>query len=171
MQFNLNIPDWLRIPLKILLPCAWFFSAIMIWSPDSLLKRLHLFVWRNNNGFWLGLVFVICTCLIGIYFLYYIISLLVKLFRWCTRNIKTAHALSKLNDSELDVLLLLYRSPNYTAKLDYNQPIISGLLERGYIYSSRMQITRMGYGDSLLISCTLQPDIWQCLSHIQKKNK
>lgn len=42
MEVKFNIPDWLKIPLNILLPAIWLFSGMLLLFPDSWLETLYL---------------------------------------------------------------------------------------------------------------------------------
>lgn len=169
MELKLNIPDWIKIPLKILIPAAFLLSTSLAFLPSNILSRLYLLDWRNEYGFYIGLTFLASTILIIIYILYYLIPIIYdKLFK----NWYTLKEIRKLNEAELSVIFGLYRSNGCTAKLDLNQPIIQGLLMRSYIYTGGTQmVTANLYTNSVPINCSLQPCVYQALIYGECKSK
>ena len=169
MEVKFNIRDWIKIPLKILIPGAFLLSASLVFLPSNILSRLYLLDWRNEYGFYIGLTFLASTTLIIIYILYYFIAIISDKF---FKNWYTLRKIQELNDAELSVIFGLIHSDGYTAKLDLNQPIIKGLLVRSYIYAGRSQlVTANPYTNSLPINCTLQPYVYQALTYGERKLK
>ena len=169
MEVKFNIPDWIKIPLKILIPGAFFLSASLAFLPSNILSRLYLLDWRNEYGFYIGLTFLASTTLIIIYALYYFKSVISDKF---FKKRYTLRKIQELNEAELSVIFGLYHSDGYTAKLDLNQPIIKGLLMRSYIYAGGSQlVTANPYTNSLPINCTLQPYVYQALTYGERKLK
>ena len=172
MDVKLNIPDWLKIPINVLLPALWLFSGILLWLPSGILEKIHLKNWCDENGFSIGLAFIITTCLLLVYFLFYLKELLVTVYYKATNKRKTMKKISEMSDIEQGIIFTLYNSPGYTSVLDYNQPIIQGLLSRNYIYAGSMQQVTMSYFDNAMpIRFTLQPFVYQTLDYYRPKIK
>ena len=49
MEVKLNIPDWLKIPLNVLLPAIWLISGMLLLFPDKWLTTLYLLEWKIEN--------------------------------------------------------------------------------------------------------------------------
>ena len=71
MEWLSKLVNVLKIPLKILLPAAWLFSGLMTLLPAEVLEKFSLLDWKNENGFVFGLLFLITSCLIAIYVIYF----------------------------------------------------------------------------------------------------
>lgn len=170
MEVKLNIPDWLKIPINVLLPAAWLISGTLLLLPDKLLEKFYLLEWCNVQGFTIGLTFIISSCLLAVYLFYY----LKKLFSVGTYNLtykrKTMNKIGKMNDVEKSILIQLYNSPGYTYQLDYNEPIVQGLLARHYIYmGGQQQVTLDAFTNSIPAKFTLQPFVYQTLDYYRPK--
>lgn len=170
MEVKLNIPDWLKIPLKIVIPTAFIASGCLVMLPKDILSLLYLLEWRDNYGFYIGLLFLISASLIVVYFLYYLKVGFCILWNKFFAKRQTIKRIMEMNVAEQTVIFGLYHSDSYTAKLDYNQPIVKGLLFRGYIYTgSDQMVTTDPYTNRVPINCTLQPSVYQALTYSERK--
>ena len=169
MELHLNIPEWLKIPIKILLPTVCLLCGFLVYAPDHMLIKLNVYEWKMEHGTVLGLCFLACTCLIIIYFLYFLLSGIYCLWMKLTSVYRTLWKIKNLNDMERAILLEIYRSANYTMKLNYSDPMISGLLKRGYIYSAETQVVTLGWNNSMNIPCTLQPNVSRAYDYVRDK--
>lgn len=78
--------------------------------------------------------------------------------------------ISEMNDAEKGIIVRLYNSPGYSGQLDYNQPIVQGLLARNYIYmGSTQQVTTYFDSNAIYANVTLQPFVYQTLDHYRPK--
>lgn len=170
MEFSLNIPDWLKIPINILLPAVWLVSGMLLFAPDSILIKLHLSEFCLQYGSIIGIVFVVSTALLMVYLCFYIKRIVAVLFEEATRNRRTMRRFSKLNDTEQAIIVNLYNSPGYTDELDLNQPIVQGLLSRKYIYTGEIQqVTTSVFSNALPVRVTLHPFVYQALDYYRPK--
>lgn len=170
MDIKLNIPDWLKIPLNILLPALWLFSGAVLLCPDAYLSKFYLLEWRNEHGFAFGLTFIISSCLLAVYALSYLFKRILAVGHKLTFKRNTIKKISKMNDTEHAIILKMYTSPGYTCQLDYNQPLTQGLLARNYIYmGSQQQVTLDVFTNSIPALFTLQPFVYQTLDHYKEK--
>ncbi|HIU63618.1 MAG TPA: superinfection exclusion B family protein [Candidatus Avacidaminococcus intestinavium] len=128
MEWFSKLISALKIPLQILLPALWLFSGVMTLLNEDVLIRLSLLEWKTQNGFVFGLIFAITSCLITVYFLYFIKEKLSNSIFKLTLKRKTIKRIFEMNDSELSIILMLYNFPGYSGTLDYNEPIIQGLI-------------------------------------------
>ena len=75
-----------------------------------------------------------------------------------------------MNDTERAIIFLLYNSQGYTYELDYNQPLIQGLLARNYIYmGGQQQVTLDIFSNCIPARFTLQPFVYQTLDYYRPK--
>lgn len=170
MEVKFNIPDWLKIPLNILLPAIWIFSGMLLLFPDSWLETLYLLKWRNEKGFAIGLTFVVVSCLLLMYFLFYLKKLISTIMYNLTYKRKTMRRIADMNDAERAIIFELYNSLGYTCELDYNQPLTQGLLARNYIYmGGQQQVTLDVFSNCIPARFTLQPFVYQTLDYYKPK--
>ena len=172
MNIKINIPDWLKIPLYILIPTVLIVSGILISLPPEYLIKLHLEEWCEAHGFGLGIAFVTSIALIGVYIFYYLIGVVKYLGYLATYKWLTLYRISKLSYAEQGILIHLFNSPGYTAQLDFNQPMVKGLLSRQLIYTGSTQlVTTNPYTNQVPILCALQPAVYQTLEYLDNKIK
>lgn len=172
MDVKIDIPEWLKIPLHILLPALWIFGCLVLFLPDTILEKINILSWRNENGFRIGVGFLIVTCLLIIYVVYFGITLIRSVFLNITRNRRTINKISRMNDMEQAIIFHMYNKPGYTMELDYNDPITKGLLARNYIYTGNNQIISMDvFTNALPIKATLQPFVYQAIDAMKPKMK
>lgn len=170
MQLNVDLPNWLQIPLKIFLPAVWLVSGALLLMPVEWRVKLYLDQWCIQYGFYIGLSFLISSALVALYALYFAKNIIGLVFYKLTYKKRWLKKVMDLNYAEQGVVLTLYRSNDCTASFDFNQPIIKGLLARGFIYSGSSQVvTGSLYRDGIPILCTLQPEVYQALEHDQIK--
>ena len=170
MEVKFNIPDWLKIPLNILLPAIWIFSGMLMLFPDSWLEILYLLEWRNEKGFAIGLTFVVASCLLLVYFLFYLKKLISTIMYKLTYKRKTMRRITNMNDIERAIIFKLYNSMGHTYELDYNQPLTQGLLARNYIYmGGQQQVTLNVFNNCIPARFTLQPFVYQTLDYYRPK--
>lgn len=170
MEVKLNIPDWLKIPINVLLPTVCLMSGALLLLPDEWLTKIYLLDWCQENGFAIGLSFILSLCLLAVYLFFYLKKLLSVGINTLTIKRKTMRRISKMNDAEIAIIAKLYNSPGYTAMLDYNQPLTQGLLGRKYIYmGGQQQVTLDVFRNRIPAYFTLQPFVYQTLNHYRPK--
>lgn len=170
MELNLNIPDWLKIPLKILLPATWLFSGSLLLLPVEWLQKLYLLEWAQKNGFIFGLLFAITSCLLLVYIMFYAKKGVSAKLHRLTFKRNTLRNIMASGDIEQCVIYKLYNAPSHTLKLDYNQPVMQRLLSRGYVYIGHQQaVTLDPFNNSIPALFTLQPFVYQALDYYRPK--
>lgn len=169
MDWISKLISTLKIPLKILLPTACIFSGVMIFLPDTILSKLNLLEWSNENGFVFGLLFTISICLITIYVLYYFGDKLKNLILKLTLNRRTAKKMAKFSDRECELIIYLYKQEGYTGTIDYSDPVTKSLIARRYVYIGNNALVEVGLGNEMITNGTLQPFVWQSLNWLEQK--
>ena len=170
MEVKLNIPEWLKIPLNVLLPALWLFNGMLLLIPDKWLNMLYLLKWKNENGFTIGLSFLIVSCLLLVYLFFYLKKLISAIIRRLTRNIRTIYRISRMNDIEQDIIFKLYNSPGHTCQFDFNHPIVKGLIAYNYIHMGGEQLVEANvFTNSINMNFTLQPFVYYALDYYNSK--
>ena len=170
MDISFNIPDWLKIPLKILLPALWIFSGTMILLPDEWLQKLYLLEWAQKNGFAFGIIFVVVSCLLLVYLVFYAAKKVSSLYYKLTFKRRTFKNITNMSDIQQAIIYKLYNSPAFTAQLDFNQPVVQGLLGLNYIFmGGQQQVTMYRLSNSIPALFTLQPFVYQALDYYRHK--
>lgn len=172
----------IKIPLKVLLPAVWLFSGILLFLNDKMLNKLHLYDWSQNNGFLLGLSFIITTCLIVVYTFYYVFEKVKNFINQKKENKNFLKAILSLNDKEKRILIYLYEQDGYTGNINYADPLIKGLVARSMIFMGNNAFASVGWNGEVITKGTLQPFVWKTfkwaeesiddeISKLEKKNK
>lgn len=170
MEMNLNVPDWLKIPLKVFLPALWLFSGIMILLPDEWLQRLYLLEWSQEHGFAFGLTFAISSCLLLVYLFFFLKKKISIFIHKLTFKRNTFKKITSLSIIQQAIIYKLYNTPTYTAQLDYNQPVVQGLMSLKYIYMGGQQAVSIDvFSHRIPAFFTLQPFVYQALDHYRPK--
>lgn len=162
----------LSVPLKVLLPSMSLFSGFMLFAKDAWLEKLNLLEWSQENGFSLGIMFVLSSVVILVYVVMYLYDNIVHFGKSMTKNYRNFKKFMKLNGTEQAVILGLYHSPTYTRMLDFNQPIIQSLVARGYIFTGRTQIVQTSIlNPSLPMKVTLGSSMREALDEYIPRTK
>lgn len=165
-----KIVEILKIPVRVLLPAAWLFSAATTLFPYKWLHKLGLWQWTNENKFILGLIFLITSCLILVYVFIFLKTQITKIISKLFMNRTTINAFAKMSDTEKAIILKVYNSPNITCELDFGHPVIKGLIARHYLYGGGEQLVRTSaFSTAMPIKLTLQPFIYNALNYLEDK--
>ena len=79
MEQLINVINVLKIPLKVLIPTACLCCGALLLLEEEILEKLYLLQWKNENGFIIGVIFLITISLIKCkaFSLYFILSPLI----------------------------------------------------------------------------------------------
>lgn len=170
MEWLAKLYNTLKIPLKIVLPAVWLFSGALTLLDDKYLMQLNLLEWKNENGFVFGLIFLITSCLIVVYAVYFIKEKFSDLYVQLTRNRRTMKKLGKMDDVRFSIICRLYNSAGHTATLNYSEPLVQALLAEGYIYAGGEQLVSVDPRNNVIYTkFTLQPFVWWALDYYKPK--
>ena len=170
MAWITKLVEFLKIPVKVLLPATWLFSAAVILFPDRWLDKLGVLQWKIGNQFALGLIFLITSCLILVYSFIYLKKQTSKAISRLSLNRATIKSFFKMSDIEKAIILKVYHSPNITCELDYGQPVVKGLIARHYLYGGGEQrVITSAFSTALPVKLTLQPYIYDALNYYKNK--
>lgn len=127
MDWLNKIPQWIQIPLKILLPSLAIFSGFIMFSTNELLGTLYLLQFREENGFAFGLIFVICVSLIVCYIGGFIITKIMDLYRGIILKKKQYKLFINLADVYKQTLVEMYKSPTHSLKMEVSNSVAAYL--------------------------------------------
>ena len=115
-------------------------------------------------------MFLITSCLITIYVIYYAKEEISDMIFQVTLNRKTIKRISKLDDTRLSIIISMYNSPGYTKVLNYSEPLVQALLAEQYIYGGGEQLVSMNtLTNQVLAKFTLQPYVYRTLDYYKPK--
>ena len=161
-----KILEVVKIPLKVLLPAIWLFSGFLILASDDFLTKLGLLEWKTTNSFVFGLLFLITTCLILVYIFWFVKDKASNLLFNITLNKRMVKLIERLNEAEQNIIVYLFKSPDYTNRLDYSEPVVQSLLARKLIYMGNNQPVSLGWNNEMMVKFTLQPMTYRAMQYL-----
>ena len=165
MEWITNLIGALKIPVKILLPVVWIFSAAMIFLDEKILNELSMLSWSEENGFIFGLLFVISSCFCLVYIFKYIATSFKKIFWKISFKRRTMKKILKLNPMEAAIIIKLYNTTGYTYTLDSTQPVVQVMIYKNLIHSGGTQAVTVEWDNSMPMKYMLQPYVIETLDH------
>lgn len=116
MKFDIKVSDLINLPTTFL-TALLLFSGFILFSPETLLKTIFMFDFRNKHGFIIGIVLVGSFSLLIVNLIYQASQSIKK-----NRNKKNFYAkaeerLRKLNNYQKAIVYLLFSQDNRTLPL------------------------------------------------------
>lgn len=127
MDWLNKIPQWIQIPLKILLPSLAIFSGFIMFANEKLLGMLYLLEFREENGFAFGLTFVVCSSLIICYVGMFLITKLVDAHQGFILKKKQYKLFINLDDVYKQTLVEMYKSPTRSIRMEVSNSVAAYL--------------------------------------------
>lgn len=143
MDWLNKIPNWIKIPIKILLPALAIFSGFIILASDELLKSLNLFEFEQQSGFIFAIIFLACVSLILCYIISYIIDIFVKYIKTYLIKKRMYNKFNDLPDVYKNTLIQIYRQPSKSLKMEASNSVAAYLTEIRAI--DRSSLSEFGY--------------------------
>lgn len=132
MEWISRIADVIKLPTKYFALMA-LVTGIILFSPDSLIRRLHMEAVPEKFGFWLGLLFLVSSGLVVVNSTSWLIKY-TQARRWSTkRRMAIEEQLHKLDLVEQAVLREFVIGGCNTIRLPLDHPAVAGLISRGII--------------------------------------
>ncbi|MDQ0090531.1 hypothetical protein J2T12_003954 [Paenibacillus anaericanus] len=129
MNIDFKISDLLNLPTTIMIALS-LSSGIVLFSPESILKKMYMIDFRNEYGFVLGLVFIISLSILIVNLIYQtsksISGKRARVNFYATAKIR----LSKLNDYQKAIVYLLFSQDNRTFNLPLHDGAVLELNEK-----------------------------------------
>lgn len=156
MNWLEKIPNWIKIPLKILLPSLFIFSGFLLIASDSTLTKLFLKDFRDNNGFAFGLMFLISLSLIVVYIIFFAGKPVIQKIKSIWMKNRLTKKIFELKDPERMFVFGLYNHPLHAYLFPFNDPTVNMLRSKGYLFTAQQTIDVLTYGE-FAITSSLQP--------------
>ncbi|WP_314329994.1 super-infection exclusion protein B [Abiotrophia defectiva] len=144
----------LKLP-PIILAAVAMGTGLILFLPTKIIQKLGLDKIPEEWKTVLGLALVISSSLLTVYFIAKMTRVIVSKYYWLRFKWGFPKVMTKLRSSELAVVALLYRSPNYTSRLPYTDGITARLLSKNVIQATSSN--NLAYGDELSIPFTITP--------------
>lgn len=157
MDWINKIPQWVKIPIKVLLPALALFSGFIVLASDNVLDYLNLLEFEQKNGFVFSIIFLVCSCLIGSYIFWFAIEKAIEKYRGYRIKARQFKQFTELEDVYRDTLFEMYRSPTKSITMSYSSAVTTYLLAIKAIGSS--QVSTLG----MVFEFYLQPWVIRCI--------
>ena len=162
MDWLAKIPNWVKIPLKILLPALCIFSGFLLLIDDNLATKLYLKEFRQESGFAFGIIFLVTLSLI----LCYVIMFCIDKYKVVLTRKSLIKKFKNLQQIYKSALYEMYKTPTHSMKMELSNAIASYLINIHAIGSGR--ISEVGY----VFDFYLQPWVfWGIESEIKDAEK
>lgn len=122
----------LKLPPSILSALS-LGSGLVLFLPNWILIKLGL---NNMLPIWrtiIGIIFIITSCLLAIYVLIKLFKILARFIELFFTKISISKTINALSDEELKILIMLYRTPNFSSNLPLSDGITSRLINKKLI--------------------------------------
>lgn len=150
MEWLDKIPNWIKIPIKILLPALAIFSGFIVLASDNVLQNLNLFEFEQKNGFAFAIIFLVCVSLIICYIISFIIDIIVKNIKIYIFKRNKYKQFINLTDVYRNTLICIYRQPTKSIKMELSNSVAgylmgikaigtSGISEYGCVFDYYLQ--------------------------------
>ncbi|MBC9722135.1 MAG: superinfection exclusion B family protein [Lactobacillus sp.] len=126
MNIDFNVTDFFKLPTKIMVALA-LGTGIILFLPDSIIKKMYLDSFRINYGFSIGIIFIIS-------FTIFIVTVSIDIFKYFKSKktnkwfLDTAgERLNELNNYQKAIVFMLYKQINHTSELPLHDGAVQHL--------------------------------------------
>ena len=165
MDWLSKIPNWIKIPIKILLPALSIFSGFIVLASDGVLEYLNLLEFEQTNGFAFAIVFLVCVSLILCYIASYIVEAIVKQIKAYLLKEQMYKKFNNMPDVYKNALIQIYRQPTKSLKMEMSNSVAAYLTAIRAI--DRSALSDMGY----IFDYFLQPWVVMSIERLIKENR
>lgn len=165
MDWLSKIPNWIKIPIKVLLPALAIFSGFIVLASDGVLEYLNLLEFEQQNGAAFAIVFLVCVSLIICYMASYIIEIIVKQVKTYLLKERMFKKFNNMPDIYKNALIQIYRQPKKSLKMEMSNSVAAYLTAIRAI--DRSELSDMGY----IFDYFLQPWVVMSIERLIKENK
>lgn len=143
MDWLNKIPNWIKIPIKILLPALTIFSGFIVLASDGVLEYLNLLEFEQTNGFAFAIVFLVCVSLIICYIASFLVEAIVKQVKTYLLRERMFKKFINMPDVYKNALIQIYRQPTKSLKMEMSNSVAAYLTAVRAI--DRSELSDMGY--------------------------
>ena len=165
MDWLNKIPNWIKIPIKILLPALTIFSGFIVLASDGVLEYLNLLEFEQTNGFAFAIVFLVCVSLIICYIASFLVEAIVKQVKTYLLRERMFKKFINMPDVYKNALIQIYRQPTKSLKMEMSNSVAAYLTAVRAI--DRSELSDMGY----LFDYFLQPWVVMCIERLIKEDR
>ena len=165
MDWLNKIPNWIKIPIKILLPALTIFSGFIVLASDGVLEYLNLLEFEQTNGFAFAIVFLVCVSLIICYIASFLVEAIVKQVKTYLLRERMFKKFINMPDVYKNALIQIYRQPTKSLKMEMSNSVAAYLTAVRAI--DRSELSDMGY----IFDYFLQPWVVMSIERLIKENK
>lgn len=165
MDWLAKIPNWIKIPVKILLPALAIFSGFIVLASDNILQYLNLLEFEQKNGFAFSIIFLICVSLIICYMGSYVIDIIVKQLKKYIFKRNKYKQFNNLPDIYKSTLVHIYRQPTKSLKMKMSDSIAAYLMGIQAVGTSKIS------AGGCIFDYYLQPWVVMCIERLIYDNR
>ena len=165
MDWLNKIPNWIKIPIKILLPALTIFSGFIVLASDGVLEYLNLLEFEQTNGFAFAIVFLVCVSLIICYIASFLVEAIVKQVKTYLLRERMFKKFINMPDVYKNALIQIYRQPTKSLKMEMSNSVAAYLTAIRAI--DRSALSDMGY----IFDYFLQPWVVMSIERLIKENR
>ncbi len=165
MDWLSKIPNWVKIPIKILLPALAIFSGFIVLASDNVLEYLNLLEFEQKNGFAFAIIFLVCVSLIVCYIVSYLVDIFIKQIKAFLLKEKMYKKFNDLQDVYKSTLIKIYRQPTKSLKMEMSNSVAAYLTAIRAI--DRSVLSDMGY----IFDYFLQPWVVMSIERLIEDNR
>ena len=165
MDWLSKIPNWIKIPIKILLPAVSIFSGFIVLASDGVLEYLNLLEFEQTNGFAFAIVFLVCVSLIICYIASFLVEAIVKQVKTYLLRERMFKKFINMPDVYKNALIQIYRQPTKSLKMEMSNSVAAYLTAIRAI--DRSALSDMGY----IFDYFLQPWVVMSIERLIKENR
>ena len=165
MDWLNKIPNWIKIPIKILLPALTIFSGFIVLASDGVLEYLNLLEFEQTNGFAFAIVFLVCVSLIICYIASFLVEAIVKQVKTYLLRERMFKKFINMPDVYKNALIQIYRQPTKSLKMEMSNSVAAYLTAVRAI--DRSELSDMGY----IFDYFLQPWVVMCIERLIKEDR
>lgn len=165
MDWLNKIPNWIKIPIKILLPALTIFSGFIVLASDGVLEYLNLLEFEQTNGFAFAIVFLVCVSLIICYIASFLVEAIVKQVKTYLLRERMFKKFINMPDVYKNALIQIYRQPTKSLKMEMSNSVAAYLTAVRAI--DRSELSDMGY----IFDYFLQPWVVMSIERLFEENK
>lgn len=148
-----------KIPYRAIFIILTLVSGGIIFLPDTVIKKLYLYNFRNTFGFWIGLIFLILFFVS----IYLIITPIIKR-KIINRTFYGKYAQKKFDllcDEEKKIIMCMYNESSHTHRLSKSDAIVELLTEKMFVNHTAYGVP---IGKDLFFDYYLQPWVIEYLN-------